>query len=227
MNLLKIKGSKKKEKHYTNEGILESLEGIAGETFNQVKQNVDAGAHEAWDEMLSAKVKSGNEHHSKPSHGHGGDLSAGHELDLSSLGEKTHELKERAHEVTDAGHEYMREIIHAGERADVRNSQEIQVRMHEILIEIKQLSESSGELKQKVEVIAMEQTGENVGIYHVNFLDKMLSFIHELRMSVDDSLAWFGAINSKKQARSYHSMAKKHGTSFTLNNERQVATQVG
>ena len=73
----------------------------------------------------------------------------------------------------------------------------------------------------------MEQTGEDVGIYHLNFLDKMLSFIHELRMSVDDSLAWFSAINGKKQARQYKSMAKKHGTSFTMNNERQVATSVG
>lgn len=226
MNLLKLKSDKKKEKHYTNDGVLESFEGIIKTTGTQVVDNVVAGTHDAWDEFLVPGAKSSNEHHA-PSNNHHGDLSAGHELDLSSIDKKSHDMHEKSLELTEAGEEYMREIKHSGERSEAKNTQETQIQMQQILIEIKQLSESSKELKQKVEVISMEQTGENVGIYHVNFLEKMLNFIHELRMSVDDSLAWFGALNSKKQARQYHSMAKKHGTSFTMNNERQVATSVG
>jgi len=217
MNLPKLLSSKKKEKHYTNDGVLESLEGIVKSSVDQIKVNADGAAHDTWNQLLIPQEENSS------GGNHGGDhgiLEEGREFDLSSLSEK-------AHAVTEAGREYMREITHVGERADAKHSQEVEVRLHQIMIEIKQLAQSSGELKQKVEVITMEQTGENVGIYHLNFLDKMLSFIHELRMSVDDSLAWFSAINGKKQARQYKSMAKKHGTSFTMNNERQVATQVG
>jgi hypothetical protein len=218
MNLLKIRSNKKERKQYSEEGLIESLEGIATATIDSVKNDlVNDGSHEAWNELLLADAKGNESDGHKPK---GGDLEAGHELDLSGV-------KEKAHEVTEAGRQFISEVVHAGEHADARQSQEIEVRMHQILIEIKKLSESSGELQKQVEVITMEQTGESVGIYHVNFLDKMLNFIHELRMKVDDSLAWFGALNSKKAARGYHSMAKKHGTSFTLSNERQVATQVG
>ncbi len=216
MNLPKLLSSKKKEKHYTNDNVLESLTGVVRSTVDQVKVNADGVAHDTWNQLLIPQEDHNEGGHSS-SHGV---LEEGHEFDLGSLHEK-------AHAVTEAGQKYMREITHAGERADAKHSQEVEVRLHQIMIEIKQLTESSGELKQKVEVIAMEQTGEQVGIYHLNFLDKMLSFIHELRMSVDDSLAWFSAINGKKQARQYKSMAKKHGTSFTMNNERQVATSVG
>jgi len=217
MNLLKLKGSKKERKQYSEEGFLESLGSIATETVNQVKDNIDDGSHDAWNQLLLAENdKKASEHHNP----HGGDLNPGEEFDLSGV-------KEAAHEVTEMGRAMMSEIVHAGERAESRNSQEIEVRLHEIIIEIKKLSESSGELQKQVEDISMEQMGENPGVYHVNFLEKMLSFIHELRMSVDNSLAWFSALRGKKAARQYHTMAKKHGTSFTLNSERQIATLVG
>lgn len=99
--------------------------------------------------------------------------------------------------------------------------------MQEILIEIKKLTESSEELKDEIDVVSIEQAGEDPGVYHVNFLEKILSNLRDLRLNVEDSLAWFSSLRSKKAARQYNSMAKKHGTSFTLSGERQVATQVG
>lgn len=217
MNIPLPKSIKKEKKHFTNEGVLESLTGIATQTIDSVKKDVvDDGAHEAWNKLLLADKKD-----QEASHGNrGGDMSAGHEIDLSGASEKVHT-------VTEAGHEFVREITHAGERAQTEESQENQIKIQEILIEIEKLSESSEELKQKVEVISIQQTGENQGVYHVNFLEFMLSKIHDLRVNAEDSLAWFGALGNKKKARQYNSMAKTHGTSFTLSNERQVATQVG
>jgi hypothetical protein len=222
MNLPKIRSSKKKEKHYTNEGILESLGGIAtGIKDSAVDELGKASVNDAWDMLLGGdSAEPSHDSHGSHSTSHGGDLSEGTDLNLAEIGEK-------AHEITEMGREFASNIIHAGERADAQDSQEIQIKMQEILIEIKKLSESSAELQEKVEVITVEQTAGNPGVYHLNFVEQMLSFIHELRMNVDDSLAWFGALRSKKAARQYGSMAKKHGTSFTLNNERQVATQVG
>lgn len=229
MKDLKTKPAKKRTKTYSSKNPLEALGGIVGELKDTVvddlgkgvvtgmKQSaVDTlakgGVNEAWDELLSSEKNQDNNSH--------GDLSEGAELDLNAL-------QEKSVEVTEMGRQYVSEVIHAGKRASAENSQEIQVKMQEILIEIKKLSESSKELKQQVEVVAMEQTGEDPGVYHVNYLEKMLEYMRDLRLNVEDSLAWFSSLRSKKAAQQYGKMAKKHGTSFTLSNERQAATQSG
>lgn len=213
MQLPKIKSGKKEKKQYVNQNPIESLISIGTGVKDSVVEDLGkAGVYEAWDELLNTELKPHKDTH--------GDLSEGHEIDLS-------ETKEKSHEITEIRHEFASEIIHAGKRASSEASAEIEMRMHEILIEIKKLSESSAELKDQVEVITLESTADNPGVYHVNFLEEMLSFIHDLRLNVEDSLAWFSALRSKKAARQYGSMAKKHGTSFTLSNERQVSTQVG
>jgi len=55
----------------------------------------------------------------------------------------------------------------------------------------------------------------------------MLSMIQIARRKVEDSGAWLAVMHSKKKSREYGAMAKKHGTTFSLSNERVVATQVG
>ena len=95
------------------------------------------------------------------------------------------------------------------------------------MIEIKQLAASSKELKEKVEVIAVEQIGEAPGVYHLNFVEQILQWIRDARMNVEDSLAWFHALRSKKAARQYGVLAKKHGASFMLSSERASVTQTG
>jgi hypothetical protein len=211
MQFLKSKNTKKEHKQYIDQNPLEVIgQGLKTSFIDELAK---ASVNEAWDELLDINS---NEDKAKS----GGDLSEGAELNLA-------QIKKEVREVTEEGRRFTSEIIHAGKRANAENSQEISVKIQEILIEIKQLSNSSSELKKEVEVISMEQVGENPGVYHVNFLEQMLGVIRDLRLSVEDSLAWFGALRSKKAARQYGVMAKKHGTSFTLSNERQVSTQVG
>jgi len=229
----KQKAGRKTTKQFINKNPIESLGSIVGEfrdsivddlgkgLVNDVRDTVAndlgvGGITEAWDELLKTDIK----HQDKTKESGQRELSEGTEVDLGAFQEKTIEI-------TEIGREFTSEIVNAGRRKDAEDSHEIQVTVQEILIEIKKLSESSGELKEQVEIIAMEQTAETPGIYHVSFLEKMLSNIRDLRANVDDSLAWFSALRSKKAARGYGSMAKKHGTSFTLSNERQVSTQVG
>src|SRR3989338_3918607 len=93
--------------------------------------------------------------------------------------------------------------------------------------EIKKLADSSTELQMQFKEVAVEQYATKPGKYHKNFFSWLLSIIRNARMKVEDSGAWLAAMHSKKKSREYGAMAKKHGTSFTLNNERTVATQVG
>ena len=224
---------KSHKKQFANQNTIEALESVVsglrdsmvndlgkgtvkGLKDTLIKDLAGGGVNEAWDEILNVNSKAPEKSQKETQ----GDLSEGAELDLEALQDKSMEL-------TEAGREFRSEIINAGNHADAENSYEVQVKMQEILIEIKKLSESSKELKEQVEIISLEQTGGNMGVYHVNFLEKMLSYVNDLRLNVEDSLACFSSLRSKKAARQYGSMAKKHGTSFTLSGERQVATQVG
>ena len=78
-----------------------------------------------------------------------------------------------------------------------------------------------------IKEVAVEQHAVTPGKYHKSFFSWLLSIIRNARMKVEDSGAWLAAMHSKKKSREYGAMAKKHGTTFTLNNERNVATQVG
>lgn len=216
MQLQKLISGKKKPKQYVNESPIEALRGIGSGVVSTVADELGKKAvSEAWDEILGSDGEK-----SKKSQEHGGELSAGEELDLAKV-------KKEVHEITEQGQEFVREIVNAGKNAAAEESRDIQVKVQEILIEIKQLANSSAQLQKQVEVVAMEQTGESVGKYHVNFLVQALEWIREARMNVEDSLAWFQALRSKKSQRQYSSLAKKHGTSFTLSQERQAVTQTG
>lgn len=219
MQLPKLKsGGKKEPKQYIDENPFEALMGMGSDVVKSIKSDVGKDlVFDAWDQFLGTD-KSHNGGHS------GGEMHAGEEVDLAH-GENQSEKHAKPHK--EAGNDYHREIVHSGERTASRENQEIAVKVQEILIEIKQLANSSGELKEKVQVLTIEQIGENPGVYHLNFMEEVLKWIRDARMNVEDSLAWFHALRSKKASRQYGVMAKKGGTSFTLSNERTAATQTG
>lgn len=211
MNLPKLKSGKKEPKQYISENPLEALMGVGGDVVKSIKQDVGHDlVYDAWDQFLGR----GNSHNS------GGEMLAGQEIDLEGL-------KEKAKEITEDARDYVREVVHAGEKRVGQDSREVEVKIQEILIEIKQLANSSSELKEKVEIVALEQMTEAPGKYQLNFVEMILEWLRDARMNVEDSLAWFHALRSKKAARQYGVLAKKKGTSFTLSNERVVSTQTG
>lgn len=151
----------------------------------------------------------------------------GQEFNLTNLqGEKSQADKEEKAYV-EPGINYAGEIIHAEEKIINRESQELEMQLREIMAEIKKLADSSKELQAQFRDVAVEQRVTKPGKYHKNFFSWLLSIISAARMKVEDSKAWLTAMQSKKKSREYGAMAKKHGTTFTLNNERTVATQVG
>jgi transcriptional regulator with XRE-family HTH domain len=167
-----------------------------------------------WEEVLGLSPKEKNKYK--------GDLQPGEELNLKEL----HGSKEERSEA-EAAIDYSREIIHVGERSIKRQNQEVEMQLREVMIEIKKLADSSKELQAQFREVAVEQYVVNPGEYHKNFFSWLLSIIRAARAKIEDSNAWLSALHNKKDAKKYGAMAKKHGSSFTLNNERTVATQVG
>lgn len=154
----------------------------------------------------------------------------GQEISFADLQEKNppaggEEEEEKAY--IEPGLEYVKEIIHAEERVISRETQELEAQLKEIMAEIKKLADSSKELQMQFKTVAVEQHVVKPGKYHKNFFSWLLTIIKAARMKVEDSGAWLQAMHSKKKSREYGAMSKKHGTSFSLSNERNVSTQVG
>lgn len=201
-----MKRAKNKVKQYAED----SIEKIIGGTFDQILGTTDS----------KEKQKKNR-----------GDLIEGQELNLKGLQGKNLKNEEASREV-EAGIDYLtnysREIGHAAEMTVGRESQEIEAQLREIMAEIKKLADTSKELQMQFKEVAIEQHVAKPGKYHKNFFSWLLSIIKSARMKVEDSEAWLAAMQSKKKSRGYWQMANKGAnTSFTLSNERNVATQVG
>jgi hypothetical protein len=75
--------------------------------------------------------------------------------------------------------------------------------------------------------ITVEQLPQNPGIYHIHFLEWVLRTLTDLKKKVSESATWFSMVVGKRKKMGYWGMAKKHGTTFSMSNERTIATQSG
>ncbi len=126
-----------------------------------------------------------------------------------------------------AGIDYRSEVVHGSERLSRREATELNDRISEILTELKRLIGSSSILRAEFAVLSVENKPIKSGKYYTNFFEWLLLEVKRIRMKVEDAGAWLSVMKSKKSQKKYGAMAKKHGTSFTLNNERTAATQTG
>lgn len=123
--------------------------------------------------------------------------------------------------------DYHNDILKVGKEASSREVQKVDNQIREIMVEIKKLVTSSKALQMEFAEVAIEKTNPNVGEYHINFFEWILSAIKIARKRVDESGAWLNTMKSKNGKKGYWGMFKKHGTSFGMSGERNVATQTG
>lgn len=97
--------------------------------------------------------------------------------------------------------------------------------------EIAMLKKSNDALLNEVsdiENIAIGQLPDKPGIYHVRFLEIVLSILRSLRAKVGESRTWMQALMSKKKKRGslFAARAKKKGTQYSLSQELSTARSV-
>jgi len=66
------------------------------------------------------------------------------------------------------------------------------------------------------------------GEYHLTFLEHLKTAIQDFSLKVSQTNTWLEMYNRRSRKKSFYwTQAQSKGTSFTLNNERAVATSVG
>lgn len=209
---------KQKQKAIQTVDSIEAIKDIPTSVKKTAEEAVKGGVSDLWKQMLGrgefAQAEDEDENEKVQ-----GELKPGEELDLR---------REKKLQTIEPGIDYAREIVHAERKIQAETSQETKVRIQEIIIEIKKLTNSSKELAvQFKDIEKMEQIPTNAGKYHANFVEWILSMVRSARERVDNAVSWTTALKSKKNQKQYWSLFKKHGTSFGLSGERVVAQQVG
>ena len=92
--------------------------------------------------------------------------------------------------------------------------------------ELKKLSLSIRHLNSQIER-AIDDIPVHPGVYHVNFLERIRGVLLVIRENIENSGTWLNLCTKRSQKKNYWGMYKKHGTSFGLSSERNVANQAG
>lgn len=112
-------------------------------------------------------------------------------------------------------------------REEAMNKEQVK----ELQEEIKQLIDASQEMeaafKQVSNQVSMGNMPEKPGKYHIGFFEWVLHVVKNARKRIESGSNWLSMFSNKKQQKQYWNMAKKHGTSFSLSQERSTATQTG
>lgn len=110
-----------------------------------------------------------------------------------------------------------------------RRQQEVTKKIDQIRIELKQLARSIVTLDSTTET-TIEQELVEPGTYHLNFFDKLLEFIQNLKKRVEHSHHWASLQSRRSRHKSYYwqqASQKVGGTKYMLSQERTIATQTG
>jgi len=190
---------KKKSPSFTNDTILESLRGVGSSVVKTVTKDVVGRISSDVLSSLTAPIPKSGE--LKPDE----ELTFGREK-----GAQTPFLRPELTPRVIATHE------------DFRIKQQIEA----IRQELKALAASLAGLHQEVQK-AVTEAPVDPGIYHLNFFEKLRSFLMLLRQQIEDSRTWLALSVSRKKKIGYWRMFKKHGTKFGLSSERVIATQAG
>jgi hypothetical protein len=217
------KAKTKQRERVVNNDSYESADGLGSGLINAFKNDVAKGiSNDLWEQLLATSDKENNE--KAPA----GDMAEGQEISFKKKkaqqeAKKTQETVKRV----DAGIDYAREIIHAERRIRAEGNQVLSVRIEEIVIELKRLTKESKALESQFREVTAMVMPKEVGKYHQNFFEWMLTVVKTARMRVENAEQWLKTVSGKGKKKDFWGMYKKHGTSFGLSSERGVAQQTG
>ncbi len=160
----------------------------------------------------------------------GVELKAGKSVSLAAR-EKEKVSSEATHEKAVATVEHQQYFAEFKRNSENKRTNEdsvaIRQQLEMILAELRKLKDSSDELETVFKDVVIDEVPEKPGIYHLTFYEGFLKLVIKMRDKVQDGVIYAQLFRSRKQERSYHAMAKKGGTSYTMHHDRAVATQTG
>lgn len=101
--------------------------------------------------------------------------------------------------------------------------------LEQIKREIKMLRQADAALLREVKDIdnlTIDLPEGISGIYHVRFLELVISILKTIRLKVNESRTWLAAFKGKSNKKGFKALSKKKGTSFSMSQEHAVSRSV-
>ncbi len=92
--------------------------------------------------------------------------------------------------------------------------------------DLKLLIAEMGKAEKQIESAVMQQVVDP-GVYHLNFFEKLRSWLVFMRKSLQEGELWMEMWHTRSKQGAYWKGVKKSGTKFMLSQERYMATQAG
>lgn len=92
--------------------------------------------------------------------------------------------------------------------------------------ELQMLVASMGKVEAQIEAAMMDNIVEG-GVYHLNYFQKLKTWIKFMRKSLDDGAAWLQLSSSRKTKGYFWIQADKSGTKYSMSSERNVQMGAG
>lgn len=111
---------------------------------------------------------------------------------------------------------------------EIRTMRELTEQLkREIIAFKKQSSDVLSEVKD-IEKMTIDSLPSKPGIYHIRFLEIVLSILRTLRQKIGESKTWMQALMSKKKKRGslFAVRSKKQGTQYSMSEEMKMTRSV-
>lgn len=196
-----------KHKVYKNQNTIESIKDLGHHTVNSTVNQVKKIGSDIFDEFF------GNQ---------SSDFQKSNEMyDWPSQSEKPIPKKRKEFTLFNYQEHYENDIV----------KRDIKELTNQIKKEIEFVKKSDSSLLQEVkdiEKLTLESLPDKPGIYHIRFLEIILSILKSLRAKIGESRTWLQAMVSKRKKRGslFMSLSKKKGTMYSLSQELQSSRSV-
>ncbi len=106
--------------------------------------------------------------------------------------------------------------------------QQVEALLRELRAEAAKIQAQTADLTGEARNLSVSSTPNNLGQYHVNFFEYVISSLKDIRRKVNESRMWLNLWTRKKQQRGYwQQFKKKGGMEWAMNEERALATSNG
>src|SRR5664280_1281479 len=167
----------KKAKYFDKNPIEAVLRGAADDVVATVKDDIlEQSVTSAWSQLLGGNSEDSGENNGATETVMSGDLVEGQEIELVR---RQQQIEKQAAKLAniEVGYDYKNEILHFEQKETQENQNQTSSHIQEILIEIKQLSNSVKELEVEVKDVVMDTVPVKAGKYHESFFDYLLTIL--------------------------------------------------
>lgn len=202
-------------KSTVNNSFVESMRDMGGSVIKSLKNDVVKGTAQSIFDQLLGSAKTGHVP-TTPDQAINPDLE-------KYIAEREEQAAEQAKTQERAFH------VHKAEESKVLFSyadESLRKEIEGVRQELSMLVASMGKVEQQIEQAMLDNIVDG-GVYHLNYFQKLKTWIKFMRKSLEDSSAWLQLSSGRKSKGYFWTQADKSGTKYSMSQERNVQMGAG